>query len=237
MIRTGTLVLLLPTLLLAAGTAQAAERRQMVTSFDRVRVEGPFQVAVVVGRSPGAVLSSADTRQFDRIVVRVDGTTLIVRAAPEGGSAAQAGGSPVTVALTTLTLTSASMLGGGAMTIGGARAARLDLSVAGAGSIALTGADTAQANATVIGNGSIALAGRATQARLTVSGAGRIAAESFEVGDLTVVVDGPGEAAARARFTANVTNAGLGRVTVVGSPRCTVRNPAGGPVSCGAGAN
>lgn len=70
------LLLLLPT------AAQAADRRVFVTSFDRIRVEGPFEVTVATGRAAGATISG-DARQLDRAEVRVDGTTLVVRPAPD----------------------------------------------------------------------------------------------------------------------------------------------------------
>jgi hypothetical protein len=215
-----------------AGATSAAERRVQITSFERIRVEGPFQVTIATGRSPTAVVSG-DARRLDGVEVRVDGRTLVLRARLEGRSDAREAQAPIAVTLGTPTLAAASLLGGGALAVTGGRTQRLDLSIAGAGAIAWTGADADQVNATVIGNGQITLGGRAGRARLMVNGAGKVDADTLSVGDLTVLVDGPGEALARARFTATVTNTGLGRVAVAGSPKCTVRNAAGGPVSCG----
>ena len=79
-----------------------------------------------------------------------------------------------------------------------------------------------------------ALAGRAGVARFVINGAGKIDADKLDAGDLTVRLDGPGGASARARYTASITNKGLGQVTVAGSPKCTVRGSRGGPVTCGA---
>ena len=225
--------LLLPLVMLAA----AADRPVFVGSFDRLRVEGPFRVAVTAGRSPSARVSG-DPRQLDHVEVRLDGTTLVVRASVERWAEqpqVAAGTAPVAVTLTTPVLDGASVIGGGALTIAGGRAARLDLSVTGAGSIALTGAAVEQANATVIGSGRIALAGRASKARLLVNGAGRIDADALDAGEVTVRVDGPGETLARARYTATVANVGIGHVAIAGTPKCLVRSDAGGPVQCGAG--
>lgn len=222
-------------LLLLPGTASAAERPVFVSSFDRLRVEGPFRVVVTTGRSPSARIGG-DARRLDRVEVRLDGTTLVVRPTIERWQERQepaTGAEPVVVTLATPLLGSASVIGGGAVTIAGGRAVRLDLSVAGAGSIELTGAVAEQANATVIGTGRIALAGRAAKARLLVNGAGRIEADALEAGELTVRVDGPGDTRARARYVATVTNTGLGHVTIAGTPRCIVRSDAGGPVTCG----
>lgn len=220
-----------------ASAATAADKRVMVTSFDRVRVEGPFQVTVATGRGAGATMTG-DARQLDRTEVRVDGTTLVVRpVADSSRRIAPSAVGPVTVVLTTPGLRAATVWGGGALTVvGRGRLPRLDLSVAGAGSIGWTGADADAATVTVLGNGQVTLAGRATRARVSVNGAGKVDAGALQADELTVRVDGPGEVAARARYTATVTNTGLGRVGVAGSPKCIVNSPAGGPVSCGAGA-
>ena len=50
---------------------------------------------------------------------------------------------------------------------------------------------------------------------------------------VAVLLDGPGETKAAARYTAHITNLGLGAVAVAGSPKCTVVARAGGPVACG----
>lgn len=226
------LVLLLPT------TARAAERKLFVSSFERIRVEGPFQVTVATGRSPAGSVTG-DPRRLDAVEVRLDGTTLVVRPVigrfedqPRGADAA-----PVTVALATPVLVSAAVIGGGAVAIaggpGGIKTTRLDLSVTGAGSIALTGADVDAANAQVIGEGRVTLAGRAARARLMLNGAGRIDADKLDASELVVRVDGPGETTARARYSATVTNTGLGRVAIAGTPKCVVKSGAGGPVTCG----
>lgn len=223
-------------LLLIAAPVSAAERAVFVSSFERLRVEGPFQVAVTTGRSPRASVAG-DARALERVEVRLDGSTLVVRPTAERWQE-QRSGAPsgiVTITLQTPMLASVSVIGGATVAVTGGKAARLDLSVTGAGAIALTGAQTEQANATVIGQGRIALAGRTGKARLLVNGGGRIEADALDAGELTVRVDGPGEALGRARFQANVVNTGLGHVAVAGTPKCVVRSDAGGPVTCGVG--
>ena len=234
-----TRILLLAALIAvpAAAAAPDGTRPVFIGSFERLRVDGPFQVTVTVGRSPSARIGG-DPRLIDHVEVRLDGTTLVVRPTlerwqeqPDGRAA-----TPVTVTLATPTLASAAVIGGGAVIIASRRSDRVDLSVTGSGSIALTGVDADQANATVIGSGRIALAGRSAKARLLVNGAGRIDADRLDAGEVTVRLDGPGETLARARFTATVTNVGLGHVAIAGTPRCIVTSDAGGPVQCGAGA-
>ena len=58
--------------------AAAAERVVSVGSFERVRVDGPFEVRIVVGASPGATLTG-DRDLIERVAVQVNGSTLRVR--------------------------------------------------------------------------------------------------------------------------------------------------------------
>lgn len=223
-------------LALATAAASAAERRVDLSSFERIRVEGPFQVTLATGRSPRGMVSG-DARVLDRIELRQDGTTLVVRGplSEAGATARAAPPTPApTLTLTTLNLVSAAMLGGGVLTITGGKGQRLDASVTGPGTITWTGATAEQVNALVIGNGAITLGGRASAARMLINGAGKIAADTLQTDAVTIRVDGPGEVAARARYTATITNAGLGHVTVAGTPKCEIKSAAGGPVSCGA---
>lgn len=231
-----------PLLLLAAATAvaitaaapaAAAERSFSVSSFDRIRIEGPFEVRIATGQAPGAK-AVADTRSLDVLDIRVEGTTLIVRLSGEGwGERPRTATTAPVVTLRTPALRAAVVNAGGRVTITGMKGQRLDLSVNGSGALAVTGVETDQLNATVIGTGTIALAGRAARAQLLMNGPGAIDATALGVNDLTVRLDGTGETKAAARYTAIVTTTGLGRVTVAGSPACTVKAIAGGPVSCG----
>ena len=231
--------LLAPLLLLSspvlAGQAPLASRTVSVGSFDRIRVEGPFEVRVTIG-SPRATIGG-DPRVTEGVAVRVDGTTLSVRKGTGGWGEQPRGGSasgPVVVTLSTPALTSASVAAGGRLTIAKMRGMRVDVTVSGNGSLALAAADTDQLNATLIGTGQMTLAGRAARARLITSGPGAIDASALAVNDLTVHLDGVGETKAAARYTAQVTNTGLGTVTITGNAKCRVDAAAGGPVVCGA---
>lgn len=235
----GMRYLFAPLLLLcspALSQASAQSRTVSVGSFDRIRVEGPFEVRVTIG-SPRATITGP--RSSDDVAVRVDGTTLSVRKGTGGwgeqprGRGIGGGGGPIVVTLSTPGLTSASVSAGGRMTIARMRGMRVDVTVSGNGSLALAAADTDQLNATLIGTGQMTLAGRAARARLITSGPGLIDASALAVNDLTVHLDGVGETKAAARYTAQVTNGGLGTVTITGPAKCQVDAAAGGPVVCG----
>ncbi len=218
-------------LVLLSAPAAAAERTIGVGSFDRVRVDGGFDVRITTGRSPRATISG-DAAALDLVDLRVDGTTLHVHRLSDT-SRTPRGTQPVVVTLAAPTLVSASLIGGGRLAVTGMRTMRADLSVAGTGTIAVEGLAAEQANASLVGTGRITLAGRATHARLLTNGPGTIDASALAADDVTVRLDGPGETTAQARYTATVSSTGLGRVTVAGKPKCTVQPPAGGSVTCG----
>jgi len=232
----------LPYALIAAGIAsaamaapvQAAERRYSVASFERLRVEGPFEVRVTTG-GPATGMAATDERTLDRLTLTVEGTTLIVRLSNvkgwgERGSTAVRTAPVVT--LTTPLLRSALAVAGARVHIGAGKSDRFDVAVNGAGSIAVTGLDADQVIATVIGTGAVTLSGAARETRLLLNGAGQIDSAALQTGDLTVRLEGTGEIRTAARYNASVTTSGLGRVTVAGKPRCRVRAISGGPVIC-----
>lgn len=214
--------------------AQAAEHRYAFGSYDRVRIEGPFEVNITTGVPPGA-LATGDARTIDGLDIAVQGATLIVRMGHQGWGETPVGAArarPV-ITLTTPALSAAFINGGARVTIVGMKAQRVDLSVNGSGTVTVGGADTDQLFATIIGAGTMTLSGRAARARLVTNGAGNVDASGLAVNDLSILQDGTGETRAAARYTAQVNSTGLGHVVVTGRPKCLVHAAAGGPVECG----
>jgi hypothetical protein len=214
----------------------AAERRQSVDDFDRIRVEGPYEVHVATRGVPGARITGSPTAA-DSVEIHVDGRTLTVRPAVQDGGEQPHGGArdaPV-IYLRTTDLRGAGVVAGGKLEVSGPmRAARIDLQLTGSGTLTASALDAEQLIATLIGNGTMTLGGRAGSARLLSSGAGTIAATQLRIDMLTLRLEGTGTTQASARYTANVVSTGLGAVTVYGKPKCTVRAPAAGTVVCGA---
>jgi hypothetical protein len=222
-------------LLLAFVPAHAAHRNYSIGSFDRIRVEGPFDVRLATNASPGAS-AEGDPKATQDLDIRVEGTTLIVSAGVGGWGEQPRGGATEATVITVSTgmIRRATVIGGGKLTVAGPlRGQRIDLSLTGSGSLAASGIQADQLFVILLGSGDIALAGRAAKVNLTTSGPGTIAAAKLAAGDLTLRLDGNGETNATALYTANVTTTGIGAATVYGKPACTVKAVAGGPVSCG----
>ncbi|MBV8237736.1 MAG: DUF2807 domain-containing protein, partial [Sphingomonas sp.] len=68
---------------LLAAPAHAAERSYSVGSYERVRVEGPFEVHIVAGGSPRASARGSEA-MLARLDLAVNGNTLAVRLGPGG---------------------------------------------------------------------------------------------------------------------------------------------------------
>lgn len=219
---------------LFAAPAVAADRTFSVGSFERLRVDGPFEVRVTTGGSPGA-RASGGRDLLERVDIDVNGTTLVVRMGNGGWgeTPGKAGAAPPVIMLSTPRLVSAAVSAGARVSITKMVAQRIDVSVSGAGVLSIDKADTDQLNATLIGAGQINLGGRASRARLMTNGPGAIDASALTVNDLNVQLEGTGETKASARYTAQINSTGLGKVTVTGGAKCTVKALADGPVVCG----
>lgn len=220
--------------LISAAPAQAAERTYAVGSFDHVRVDGPFEVHVDTGGSPGA-RASGSAELLDRLDITVNDTTLIVRLGNGGWGETpkRAGAAPPVVTLSTPRLTAIAASAGARVSVAKMAAQRIDLSLVGAGTLAVDGAAADEIRASQFGTGSMRLAGRAARVRLSGTGAGSIDAGALIASDLVVRLDGNGDIRANALHTAQVTSTALGQVTVVGAAKCTIRATADGPVRCG----
>lgn len=231
---------LAPLVLLIAAVSPAgaagAPRTVSIGSFDRVRVEGAYRVAIVTGGSPGArIEGEGDDGGPD---LRVDGSTLVIRRAglgqwgERGGVVARG---PVTITLSTPSLSAVTITGDAEVSVTRMTGPRVALTLGGAGSITVARVDADQLTAQVVGDGHMTLAGRVATARLAASGAGGIAADALDAGDLTAALQGAGAITARARYTAQVSSSGLGSVTVAGRPKCRTLGQASGTVRCGMG--
>ncbi len=221
-------------LLLAAVPAAAADRVVSVGSFERVRVDGPFEVRIVTGASPGATIKG-DRDLIERVAIAVNGATLTVRMGSGGWGErfANANAAAAIITLSTPRLGNLAVAAGARTTVNRMAGQQVAVAVHGAGSLTIDRIEADQFTASLLGSGALTVAGQANRARLSSDGTGTIDAAKLAVKDLTVQLNGLGETTAMARQTAQVSTTGLGRVIITGPAKCTVRAAAGGPVVCG----
>lgn len=221
-------------LLALAAPAGAADRVFPVADFDRVIVEGPFRVHLVVGRATRAVASG--TRDgLDRVSVEVRGQTMRIRPARgiwSGRPGVDPG--PVTVALTTRMLRSARTIGPGRLEIEGAAGLNVEFMVEGGGTIRATGVAAENLVLGLTGSGALELAGTARSLRGRFQGTGTVEATPLAALAATVTTNSLGKVALTVNGPAAITAYGLGEVVVAGRAVCTLTGPGAAQVRCGA---
>lgn len=217
---------------LAALPAEAADRRLAVTDFDRVQVDGPFEVVLTTGKAPSAIVSGS-SHALARVSVEVQGRTLRVR--PNRSAWGGYPGTvppPARVVLSTHDLRGASVIGSGSLAIDRAKSMRIDLSVAGSGRIALAKAETDNLLMGLVGSGSITVAGKAKMLKLTTQGTGDVNAQGLAVDDAEITAATAGRIDVAVRRAATVNSSGAGDTLVTGGGACTVKQMGSGSVRC-----
>jgi Putative auto-transporter adhesin, head GIN domain len=171
---------------------------------------------------------------LDSVTVAVEDRLLKIRVnrSAWGGYPGERAG-PVRIEATTRALAAATVTGAGSLAIDKAGGLRLSLSLAGSGRITVgrIAADTLLIALT--GSGRISAAGTAKQLSVRVTGSGDLDAAGLAADDAQLYAETSGTVALTARRTAKVQSAGIGEVTIGGTPACTVTGPAAGRVACG----
>lgn len=218
-------LLLAPLLLLAAAPAQ--ERGFMVGSFERLRVDGPFEVEVVTG--PPRAVATGDRVALDQVTVRTNGDTLVVSAGPLAWAGSKGATLP-RLRVSVPALRGATLNGGARVRVAEMRSARVELMLTGAGSLDVSGIKADDLVVNLTGTGAITLAGTAARARMRNYGAGSIDAAALTAGDANLTSESAGTIRIDARYTARATALGSGGISITGKPECTLRGP--GPMTC-----
>jgi putative autotransporter adhesin-like protein len=216
-----------------AAPAAAADRTFPVPDFDRVIVEGPFRVRLVVGGATRAVASG--TREgLDRVSVEVRGQTMRIRPGRgiwSGRPGADPG--PVTIALTTRMLRSARTIGPARLEIEGAAGLNVEFIVEGSGTIRATRVAAENLALGLIGSGGLDVAGTARSLRGQFQGTGNVEATQLAAQNATITANTLGNVTLTVNGPAAVTAYGLGDVVVAGRPACTLSGPGAAQVRCG----
>lgn len=218
---------------LAAAPASAAERRFTVTSFDRIHVEGPYEVVLATGR-PSSVIASGSALAIERVSIEVQGRTLRIRAnrSAWGGYPGQSAG-PVKLNVGTHELSAASVSGSGSLAVDRAKGLRFDVTLAGSGRIGIGSVEADNLTIGLVGSGKISLAGKAKELVASVQGAGDLDAPKLTAEEARISADTAGTITVAVKRAAEITASGLGDTNILGKPACTVKGQGAGRVTCG----
>ena len=231
------LALALLSLLALGAPARAADRPWPVADFDRLVVEGPYRVHLVVGR-PTTARASGTRLGLERVSIESNGQTLRIR--PQRnvwGAEAGADPGPVTIELTTRTLRSARLLGPATLDVEGAGGLNVDFMVEGSGTLRASRVAADTLSLGLLGAGSLEVAGTAKTLRGQFQGTGNVSAATLAAEAATITTNTVGNVALQVNGRAEISAYGLGAVTVGGRPACVLSGPGVAQVRCGAGSN
>jgi Putative auto-transporter adhesin, head GIN domain len=218
--------------LAACAHAEAATHSYSVSSFQRIRVEGPFDVKVHVGGAPG-VRATGSQQMIDRLSVEQHDDALVIKPLPGGwGGWPGADHGKLIVEVDTPSLAAAGLAGSGNLSIDRVTGDRLDLTLAGSGDLVVAAIEVTQLRAVMTGSGDLTIAGRARQASATLTGSGDLHGDKLVADDATTSLIGSGDLALGAQHTAKAMLAGSGNITIVGPAACTINRSGSGDVSC-----
>ncbi len=200
-------------IIVAASPLAAAQRNYSVTDFTRVKVEGPYAVTLATNVAPFA-RAIGSQRALDRVSLRVEGRTLIIRvdrSAWGGAPDEQAG--PVTISVGTHDLEQATLIGGGSLSIDRVRGLEFALASYGSGAATIGAVAVDRLRLSAQGSGSMKAAGATKQLIATLNGPGLLDASGLTAKDATLSARGP--ASIRANVTNNAKIAVTGTATIV----------------------
>lgn len=220
-------------LALLASPAFAAERRYTITDFDRIHVEGPFQVTLTTGKGVSA-LATGDAQALERVSIEVQSRTLKIKPnrSAWGGYPGKSAGA-VKLAVTTHELRGATLIGSGSLTVDKARGMKFDAAVSGSGRITVGTVEADVLTLGLLGAGKLSVAGKAKTIKATVTGAGELDGTGLTAEDAEIVADTSGAIGLGVRRAVKLTATGAGDVTIAGTPACTVDNKGAGSIRCG----
>ena len=226
-------VLAILPLFAVATPVHAADRPYPVADFDRLVIEGPYRVHLVVGRATTARANG--TREgLDRVSIETNGQTLRIRPLRNRwGANAGTDPGPVTIELTTRMLRSARLLGPATLDVEGVSGLNVEFMVEGSGTLRATRLAADALSLGLLGAGSLELAGTAKTLRGQFQGTGSVAAAGLAADSATITANTAGAIALQVNGRAEITAYGLGPVTIGGNPACVLNGPGVGQVRCG----
>lgn len=216
-------------LFLLTASAAPDEKTFLVSGFDRVRIDGPFEVEVISGSTRAVAVGEAKALQ--RLSLRVDGGTLVISAGAEGWTQ-PTGQQVATPKITVYTPELRALLvnGGGRVRAGSMKGARVEIGLNGGGAVTVGAIQAEDLNVTLSGTGAMTLSGTARRARIRSNGAGGIDGGGLTAGDATLVWESAGGLRVGVRYTSQIFAMGLGTVQILGTPECRISG--NGPVLC-----
>lgn len=205
-----------------AAPASAATRNFGITSFEKVRVDGPFNVTLTTGVAPFAVASGSPAA-LDGVSIEVRDETLVVHPSLDswGGYPGRDLG-PVEIRLGTHDLSAAWLNGSGALSIDRVDGLSFGLSVQGSGGVEIGDATVDQLSISVLGTGSARIVGKAAKMTAVIRGISSLDAAGLTTKDATLGAEGAATIAADVSNSVRIDASGPATVRLSGGGACTL---------------
>jgi Putative auto-transporter adhesin, head GIN domain len=203
--------------------AVAATRSFGITSFTKVRIEGPYKVTLATGVAPFAKASGSAVA-LDRVAIETRGDTLVVHTDPSawGGYPGENPG-PVEISIGTHDLTNADLTGAASLAIDRVRGPSFALAVQGSGAAQIDDVAADQLQVNLAGTASAKLSGQARSLTALVRGLSSLDAAKLIAPDAHITADGSATIDANARNTARIDAWGPATIRLAGRPSCTLK--------------
>ncbi len=195
------------------GNGIDASEGRIVTHFEQVKSEGPFDVHITSGDEFDVVVSAeSNLLPYIETDVYRNVLRLYVRGLHNLNNRL-----PIEIFVTTPFLEGITQSGSGSVTTGYFVSDDFDVKISGSGSIE-TATDASNIDAVISGSGGLLLSGSAAHSDLTVSGSGTINAYNFAVSSCDANISGSGNIMTNVEDFLKVSISGSGNVFYIGSP-------------------
>jgi len=208
--------------LAAAAPAEAATRNFGITSFEKIRIDGPYKVSLSTGIAPFAKASGSPAA-LDRVAIEVRGDTLVVHGNSSWGSYPDADPGPIEITLGTHDLSSAWINGSGSLSIDKVKALSFALSMQGSGAGEIGNAAVDQLNLSVQGTAALKVTGKAGKLVVLVRGVTSLDAAALSTPNADISAEGTATVAATVTDIARVNAWGPATIRLTGKPACTLK--------------
>jgi hypothetical protein len=202
--------------------ANAATRNFGITSFTKIRVEGPYRVSLATGVAPFAKASGSPAA-LDRVAIDVRGDTLVIHSNQSWGGYPGADPGPVEVSVGTHDLTNATLFGSGLLSIDRVKGLSFALTVEGSGASEIGDVAADQMNVTLEGTAGGKLGGHAGKLTALVRGLSSLDAKRLTTPNAAISADGTATVDANVTDTARVDGWGTATIRLTGQPSCAVK--------------
>ncbi len=213
-----------------SASAQAAEQRFSLGSFEELIVEGDLTVNLETGKAPSA---RAEGPRNKLGALRVDRQGKVVRIRTVGFPSNRNDSGPMTIFVTGRDIRKVALIGTGKVTANALAADTMRIELRGAGAIDVGSLNASKLVAMLVGNGSLTIAkGTALTSEVAIDGGAQFISGGMVSQNLQLVQSGPASTLLTVNNIAEINNSGSGSITIEGNGTCLIRKAGSARINC-----